>query len=100
MVLAAGLITLLTSPQADARKRVRIYKPSPPVSSQGVQYPLAVVVPAAIAFDLVRRTSCDPNIAVSTGKGDPGFDLVNGPKTGNFLIPAIWSRCAGRPQPK
>lgn len=98
LALTAVLITLLTS-QADARKRVRIHKPSLPVVSQPIQYPLTVVVPAVIAFDIVRRTSCDPQVAVATGPGDPGFD-PNGPQTGNFLIPAIWSRCAGRPAPR
>lgn len=96
---SAVLITLLTLPPADARKRVRIYKPSPPYATQLPAYSLAAVPPALIVFDLVRRTSCDPKIAVSTGPGDPGFDL-SGPQVGNFLIPAIWARCAGRPQPK
>ncbi len=81
---------------ADAkRKHVRIYKPSPPA----VQVDPAAVIPVAVAFDLIRRTSCDPRIAVSTGKGDPGFDLVNGPHVGNFLIPAI-NREQCRAQPK
>jgi hypothetical protein len=84
------LIAAVTTADAK-RKHVRIYKPSPqyaPAQQPG-DVALVVVPPAAIAFDIIRRTSCDPRIAVSTGKGDPGFDLVNGPKTGNFLIPAI-----------
>lgn len=92
-------MTLLTLPQADARKSVHIYKPSPPLAYVPGAVPLVAVPPVAVVFDLVRRTSCDPAIAVSTGPGDPGFDL-KGPQTGNFLIPAIWSRCATRPQPR
>jgi hypothetical protein len=102
-LLIAGAIVVLACSVADAakRKHVRIYKPSPPApAQQPATIPLIAVPPAAVAFDLIRRTSCDPRIAVSTGKGDPGFDLVNGPKTGNFLIPAIWERCATRPQPR
>jgi hypothetical protein len=79
-----------------ARKHVRIYKPSPPpVVSQPIYYPLAAAVPVVIAFDIARRTTCDTRIAVSTGPGDPGFD-PKGPKTGNFLVPAIYrSECNG-----
>ena len=90
---------VITATSADAkRKRVYINKPSPPVVSQPIVYPLAVVPPALIVFDIVRRTSCDPNIAVGTGKGDPGFDLVNGPLYGNFLVPAIYRKeCLPRP---
>jgi hypothetical protein len=53
------------------------------------------VPPLAVAFDIARRTSCDPRIAVATGPGDPGFD-PNGPKTGNWLVPAVYrSQCSG-----
>jgi hypothetical protein len=100
----AGVVAVVTSTSnADAkRKHVRIYKPSPPVcSTPGCDQwsrgnvPLVAVPPIAVAFDIARRTTCDPRIAVSTGKGDPGFDPA-GPKTGNFLIPAIYrSECNG-----
>lgn len=93
------LFALAFTVDANARKRVYINKP-PPVVYQPIAYPLAVVPPFAVAFDLIRRTSCDPSVAVSTGKGDPGFDIVDGPQVGNFLIPAIWNRCSTRPQPR
>jgi len=83
---------------ADAKRtKVRIYKPSAP-AQQPADVALMAVVPAAVAFDIIRRTSCDPRIAVSTGPGDPGFD-PNGPKTGNFIIPAIFRKeCAAQPR--
>lgn len=82
------LIALFALPATDAlakRKHVRISKPSQPIARQ--VSPVAVPV-IAMAFDIARRTSCDPRIAVSTGPGDPGFDPA-GPQVGNFLIPAI-----------
>lgn len=98
MTFAAAAF-VITATSADAkRKRVYINKPSPPVVSQPIYYPLIVIPPALMAFDLIRRTSCDPKVAVSTGKGDPGFDLENGPLYGNFLVPAIWRKeCLPRP---
>lgn len=96
IIIAAVAILLAVLPAAHAseRKHVYIHKPPPIAAQQPATAPLRVVPPIAMAFDLVRRTSCDPAIAVSTGKGDPGFDLVDGPKTGNFLIPAIYrSQC-------
>jgi hypothetical protein len=89
------------------RKHVRIHKPSPPVcSTPGCDQwskgnvPLAAVPVVAVAFDIARRTSCDPAIAISTGPGDPGFD-PNGPKVGNFLIPAIYrSECQPTVSPR
>jgi hypothetical protein len=99
-ILLLLLVAAFALPATDAlakRKQVRISKPSQPVARQ--MSPAAVPV-IAVAFDIARRTSCDPRIAVSTGKGDPGFDLVDGPKVGNFLIPAIYrSECSGA-QPK
>lgn len=96
LILAALIVLILALSDANAaRRHVRIYKQSPPVAStQPAAVPLIAVPPIAVAFDLVRRTSCDPAIAVSTGPGDPGFDPA-GPKTGNFLLPAIYrSECA------
>ncbi len=98
--LAAALLAL---PAADALARKRthvvIHKPPPHVSTQPVRaVPLVAVPPVAVAFDLIRRTSCDPAVAVSTGPGDPGFD-PKGPLTGNFLIPAIYrSECQAQPR--
>lgn len=95
LLLLPVLCLTLTIDTADARKKVRIYKPSPPVVSQPIAYPLAVVPPVLVAFDIARRTSCDPRVAVGTGPGDPGFD-PKGPTVGNFLIPAIYRReCNG-----
>lgn len=86
-----------TDALAAKRKHIRISKPSPPVARQ--VSPAAVPV-IAVAFDIARRTSCDPRIAVSTGPGDPGFD-PNGPKVGNFLIPAIYrSECQPQVTPR
>jgi hypothetical protein len=94
----ALLIALLLIPaSADARTKVRVYKPSAP-AQQPADVALVTIPPAAVAFDLIRRTSCDPRIAVSTGPGDPGFD-PKGPKTGNFLIPAIFRKeCLAQPK--
>ena len=91
LLLAMMMATLLTS-VADAAKRKNVYI-NKPVAQR--QVPIAVVPVFGIAFDIVRRTTCDPQLAVG---GGPGFDPE--PKTGNFLIPAIYSRCANRPQPK
>lgn len=88
------LVALFALPASDAfaRKKVRIYKPSPVVERD---IPLVAVPAIAVAFDLARRTTCDPRVAIGTGPGDPGFDPA-GPKTGNFLIPAIYrSECSG-----
>lgn len=101
LLIVSTIIALSISTPADAAKRKKVYinKPSPPEQLQNV--PLIAVPPALVAFDLIRRTSCDPRIAVSTGKGDPGFDLVNGPLYGNFLVPAIYRKeCQNQPQPK
>ena len=92
-ILLTLLAVLFALPATDAlakRKQVRINKPSQPIAQ-----PLAAVPVFGIAFDLVRRTTCDPRLAVG---GGPGFDPE--PKTGNFLIPATAGRCATRPQPK
>lgn len=95
-ILIAVIALMLFPVTADARKKVRIYKPSPPVVAHPIQYPLAAVVPAVIAFDMARRTSCDPRVAVGTGKGDPGFDPAFSPAIGNWLVPAIYrSQCGG-----
>ena len=98
--MTAFLVTLITS-QADAKRtKVRIHKPSPPIAvTLPETVPLWAVPAALIGFDLARRISCDPRIAVSTGSGDPGFD-PNGPKTGNFLVPAIYRKECGGARPK
>jgi hypothetical protein len=98
-ILLALLFAIAMTANADAKKRqVYINKPSPPAYVPGT-VPLIAVPPLAVGFDLVRRTSCDPRVAVSTGKGDPGFDLVNGPLYGNFLVPAIYRKeCQAQPK--
>lgn len=97
--LIAILALILASSGAEAaRRHVYIYKRSPVVATQPAAVPLVAVPPIAVAFDLARRTSCDPAIAISTGPGDPGFDPA-GPKVGNFLIPAIHrSECGAKPK--
>lgn len=90
-VVLIALIALAVSASVADAKRSKVYinkQPAPYAIDASRTIPLAAVPPALIAFDLVRRTSCDPRIAVSTGKGDPGFDPA-GPLTGNFLWPAI-----------
>lgn len=93
-LLLCVVIALMATPAiAKQRKHVRIHKP-PHASTQPAAVPLVAVPPLAVALDIARRTSCDPRIAVSTGPGDPGFD-PNGPKVGNFIIPAIYrAECA------
>ena len=90
---------LLIFPAMAAKKKTQVVVPAKRVTIVQQPIPLIAIPPLAVAFDLIRRTSCDPNVAVSLGKGDPGFD-PEGPKTGNFLIPAIWERCANRPTPR
>jgi hypothetical protein len=95
------LVVLFVWPTSEAvarRHHVVIHKPSPYARpANPVAVPLVAVPPIAVAFDLIRRTSCDPAIAVSTGPGDPGFD-PKGPQTGNFLLPAIYYRCGAAPK--
>jgi hypothetical protein len=55
-----------------------------------------IVPPIAVAFDLIRRTSCDPAVAVATGPNDPGFTSH---PIGNYLLPAIYrSECRATPK--
>jgi hypothetical protein len=106
IVVAFAAITVITT-IADAKKRPHVVIHKQPVCNypgcdgSGTQrvVPLVAIPPLAVMFDIVRRTSCDPRIAVSTGPGDPGFDPT-GPKTGNFIIPAIYRRECGGVQPK
>ena len=83
---------MLTTVEATAaRRNVYIYKQYDYTST----VPVRVVPVVGVVFDIARRTSCDPRVAVGTGPGDPGFD-PNGPKVGNFLVPAIYrSQCGG-----
>jgi hypothetical protein len=94
-ILGIVLLTLLPA-AADARRaHVRIYKEAP-AQEPARAVPLAVVPPFAMAIDLIRRTSCDPTIAVATGPDDPGFTSH---PVGNYLIPAIYrSECGAKPK--
>jgi hypothetical protein len=93
-VVAAVLV--LAPSSADARTRVVIHKRPPVVAVQPAPVPLVVVPPFAVAFDLVRRTSCDPAVAVATGPNDPGFTAH---PVGNYLTPAIYrSACSAQPK--
>jgi hypothetical protein len=90
------LVALLLPATAEARRaHVRIYKEAP-AQEPARAVPLAVVPPLAMAIDLIRRTSCDPTIAVATGPDDPGFTSH---PVGNYLIPAIYrSECGAQPK--
>jgi hypothetical protein len=91
------LIALLIPATAEARHRthVRVYKEAP-AQEPARAVPLAIVPPLAMAIDLVRRTSCDPAIAVATGPDDPGFTSH---PVGNYLVPAIYrSECRAQPK--
>ena len=88
------MLVLAASP-AEARTHVRIHKQAP-AQQPAAAMPLAVVPPFAVAIDLIRRTSCDPAIAVATGPDDPGFTSH---PAGNYLIPAIYrSQCRAQPK--
>jgi hypothetical protein len=97
-ILAAIIIAavVLIPSHATARTRVTIHKRPPVVTAQPAAVPLVVVPPLAVAFDLIRRTSCDPAVAVATGPDDPGFTSH---PVGNYLIPAIYrSECHAAPR--
>jgi hypothetical protein len=92
------LVALLLPATAEARRtHVTIHKVPPSyATTQPAAAPLVVVPPIAVAFDLIRRTSCDPAIAVATGPNDPGFNSF---PVGNYLIPAIYrSECGAKPK--
>ena len=98
IVYGLALVALLLPATADARRaHVRIHKEAPPYATmQPVVVPLVAVPPLAMAIDLIRRTSCDPAIAVATGPDDPGFTSH---PVGNYLIPAIYrSECGAKPK--
>jgi hypothetical protein len=92
VLLASAL--LLVASSALARTHVVIHKRPPHVSTQPAP-PLVVVPPLAVAFDLIRRTSCDPAVAVATGPNDPGFTSF---PVGNYLMPAINRKCRAQPR--
>jgi hypothetical protein len=95
--LACLLLVALALPvPALARTHVVIHKRPPAVAVQPAPVPLVIVPPIAMAFDLIRRTSCDPTIAVATGPNDPGFTSH---PVGNYLTPAIYrSACQAQPR--
>jgi hypothetical protein len=93
--LIVAALVLIPS-HASARTRVVIHKRPPVVAANPAAVPLVVIPPLAMAFDLIRRTSCDPTIAVATGPDDPGFTSH---PVGNYLVPAIYrSECAAKPK--
>jgi hypothetical protein len=95
LILTALFVLPTTDARAYHRAHVVIHKRPPHVSVQPVP-PLAVVPPLAMVFDLARRTSCDPAVAVATGPNDPGFTSH---PVGNYLIPAInRSECRAAPK--
>lgn len=97
-LLLIPILLVLSISAADAkRKHVRIVKASPPyATTQPVTVPLVAVPPLAVAVDLALRTSCDPQVlAYGSGPGWSSKDAI----VGNFLLPAIYTRC-GYPVPK
>jgi hypothetical protein len=96
IILVAVAALVIFPPAANAKRtHVRIYKEAP-AQEPARAAPLAVVPPLAMAIDLIRRTSCDPTIAVATGPDDPGFTSH---PVGNYLIPAIYrSECGAKPK--
>jgi hypothetical protein len=74
--------------------RVYIHKQPPVAAQQPATVPLVVIPPLAVFYDLARRTDCRGDVL---GAGGAGFDAE--PKTGNFLIPAIYrSECSAAPK--
>jgi hypothetical protein len=96
MILGIVVLSFLVPASAEARRtHVRIYKEAP-AQEPARAIPFAVIPPLAMAMDLIRRTSCDPTIAVATGPDDPGFTSH---PVGNYLIPAIYrSECGAKPK--
>lgn len=93
MILAALAILLGATAAEAARQRVVIPpRPVQPIAT----VPLVAVPPIAVVYDLAIRSSCDPRVHL-IGAG-PGFDPKQ-PIVGNFLLPAIYTRC-GYPVPK
>jgi hypothetical protein len=91
-----GASIVLMPAHARARTHVVIHKRPPVVATQPAAAPLVIVPPIAVAFDLIRRTSCDPAVAVATGPNDPGFTSH---PIGNYLVPAIYrSECRATPK--
>ena len=94
-MVVIALVAMTTSSASARRPHVVVHKAPPYVSVQPVT-PLVIVPPLAMLFDLARRTSCDPAIAVATGPNDPGFTSH---PVGNYLIPAIYrSECNAAPK--
>jgi hypothetical protein len=91
------MVALLLPATAEARRtHVTIHKVPPHATMQPVVVPLVAVPPLAMAIDLVRRTSCDPAVAVATGPNDPGFTSH---PAGNYLEPAInRGECGAKPK--
>ena len=87
LLLVAAVVLPATDALARKRHHVRIHKRPPHASTQ----PVHVVVPL-VGFDLIRRSTCDPRVALT---GGPGFEEKYG-GTGNWLVPAIYrSQCKG-----
>lgn len=95
-LLITAVVFLSSEASAYRRHHVYIHKAPPHASMQPIVRPLVAVPPFAVAIDLIRRTSCDPAIAVASGPDDPGFTSH---PVGNYLIPAIYrSQCQAAPK--
>lgn len=96
LLLIVIFVCASTEAFAYRRHHVYIHKAPPSVSQPIAVAPIAVIPGYAMAFDLIRRTSCDPAIAVATGPDDPGFTSH---PVGNYLVPAIYrSQCQAAPK--
>jgi hypothetical protein len=94
VLFAISALMLLPASDAQARHRthVTIHKDVP--AQQPSSAPIAAIPVIGIFYDIARRTDCRGDVL---GVGGAGFDPE--PKTGNFLIPAVYrSQCAAQPR--
>jgi hypothetical protein len=94
VLFAIIALMLLPTSDAQARKHVYIHKRPPVAVQQPSSAPIAAIPVIGIFYDIARRTDCRGDVL---GVGGAGFDAE--PKTGNFLIPAVYrSQCAAQPR--
>jgi hypothetical protein len=87
-----ALLLLLITPALAKRHHVTIHKQAP--SQQPAQVTIAAIPVIGIFYDMARRTDCRGDVL---GAGGAGFDPE--PKTGNYLIPAVYrSQCKQAPK--
>jgi hypothetical protein len=84
-LLLVALLLLSATPAFAKRQHVTIHKQPPAPAQQPAGVALAAIPVIGMFYDLGRRTSCDGD---TLGIGGAGFDPE--PKTGNFLVPAVY----------